>query len=107
MFPDAAQHPTVITLMLSLGVIGILYAAWVAAVQPDAKKLVAYTSVAHMGFVVIGIFAFTINGLQGALLVMISHGISTGAGVVFDLGFAFGLYSCIPEARLHSPTFSC
>jgi NADH-quinone oxidoreductase subunit M len=65
--------------MLTLGVIGILYAAWVAAVQPDAKKLVAYTSVAHMGFVVIGIFAFTINGLQGALLVMISHGISTGA----------------------------
>jgi NADH-quinone oxidoreductase subunit M len=78
-FPAAAQHPTVIGLMLTLGVIGILYAAWVAAVQPDAKKLVAYTSVAHMGFVVIGIFALTINGLQGALLVMISHGISTGA----------------------------
>jgi NADH-quinone oxidoreductase subunit M len=48
-------------------------------VQPDAKKLVAYTSVAHMGFVVLGIFALTVNGLQGGLIVMISHGVSTGA----------------------------
>jgi NADH-quinone oxidoreductase subunit M len=79
LFPAAAQHPTVVTVMLTLGVVGIIYAAWVAAVQPDAKKLVAYTSVAHMGFVVIGIFALTVNGLQGGLVVMISHGISTGA----------------------------
>jgi NADH-quinone oxidoreductase subunit M len=78
-FPAAAQHPTIITLMMILGIIGIVYAAWVAAVQPDAKKLVAYTSVAHMGFVVLGIFALTVNGLQGGLVVMISHGISTGA----------------------------
>ncbi len=78
-FPVAAQHPTVVTVMLVLGVIGILYTAWVAAVQPDAKKLVAYTSVAHMGFVVLGIFALNVNGLQGGLFVMISHGISTGA----------------------------
>ena len=79
LFPGAAQHPTVVMLMLVLGLAGILHAAWVAAVQPDAKKLVAYTSVAHMGFVVIGIFALTINGLQGGMLVMISHGVSTGA----------------------------
>ena len=79
LFPVAAQHPTVVTTMLVLGVIGILYTAWVAAVQPDAKKLVAYTSVAHMGFVVLGVFALTVNGLQGGLVVMISHGISTGA----------------------------
>ncbi len=79
LFPLAAQHPTVVTTMLVLGVIGILYTAWVAAVQPDAKKLVAYTSVAHMGFVVLGVFALTVNGLQGGLIVMISHGISTGA----------------------------
>ena len=79
LFPLAAQHPTVVTTMLVLGVIGILYTAWVAAVQPDAKKLVAYTSVAHMGFVVLGVFALTVNGLQGGLVVMISHGISTGA----------------------------
>ena len=78
-FPLAAQHPTVVTTMLVLAVIGILYTAWVAAVQPDAKKLVAYTSVAHMGFVVLGVFALTVNGLQGGLVVMISHGISTGA----------------------------
>ncbi|MEX2049273.1 MAG: NADH-quinone oxidoreductase subunit M [Gemmatimonadota bacterium] len=79
LFPQAAQHPTVVTTMLVLGLIGILYTAWVAAVQPDAKKLVAYTSVAHMGFVVLGIFALTVNGLQGGLIVMISHGLSTGA----------------------------
>ncbi|MEX2530351.1 MAG: NADH-quinone oxidoreductase subunit M [Gemmatimonadota bacterium] len=78
-FPDAAVDPTVVTVMMTLGVVGIVYAAWVAAVQPDAKKLVAYTSVAHMGFVVLGIFAVTVNGLQGALFVMISHGIATGA----------------------------
>ena len=79
LFPAAAQHPTVVSVMLVLAVIGILYTAWVAAVQPDAKKLVAYTSVAHMGFVVLGVFALTVNGLQGGLVVMISHGISTGA----------------------------
>ena len=79
LFPGAVQHDTVVTLMMALGTIGILYAAWVAAVQPDAKKLVAYTSVAHMGFVVIGVFALTVNGIQGGLMVMISHGVSTGA----------------------------
>ena len=79
LFPDAAQHPVVATTMVVLGVVGIVYAAWVAAVQPDAKKLVAYTSVAHMGFVVVGVFALTVNGLQGGLMVMISHGVSTGA----------------------------
>ena len=79
LFPGASQHPAVVTVMLVVGVAGIIYAAWVAAVQPDAKKLVAYTSVAHMGFVVIGIFALTVNGLQGGLVVMISHGVSTGA----------------------------
>jgi NADH-quinone oxidoreductase subunit M len=79
LFPQAATHPTVVSLLLVLGLIGIIYAAWVAAVQPDAKKLVAYTSVAHMGFVVLGIFALTIQGLQGAMIVMLSHGLSTGA----------------------------
>jgi NADH-quinone oxidoreductase subunit M len=79
LFPEAAQHPTVVTVMLVLALIGIIYTAWVAAVQPDAKKLVAYTSVAHMGFVLLGVFALTVNGLQGGLIVMISHGISTGA----------------------------
>ena len=79
LFPQAATHPTLVSLLLVLGLIGIVYAAWVAAVQPDAKKLIAYTSVAHMGFVVLGIFALTIQGLQGAMIVMLSHGLSTGA----------------------------
>jgi NADH-quinone oxidoreductase subunit M len=78
-FPQAATDPTVVMILLVLGLIGILYAAWVAAVQPDAKKLIAYTSVAHMGFVVLGIFALTLQGLQGAMIVMLSHGASTGA----------------------------
>jgi NADH-quinone oxidoreductase subunit M len=64
---------------MGLGVLGILLCAWIAAVQHDAKKLVAYTSVAHMGFVVLGIFAANEIGLQGAMIIMISHGLSTGA----------------------------
>jgi NADH-quinone oxidoreductase subunit M len=79
LFPHAAVHPTIVSIMMVLGLIGIIYAAWVAAVQPDAKKLIAYTSVAHMGFVVLGIFALTIQGVQGAMIVMLSHGLSTGA----------------------------
>ncbi len=78
-FPQAATQPAIVGTMLVLGLLGITYAAWVAAVQPDAKKLVAYTSVAHMGFVVLGIFALTLRGLQGAMVVMLSHGLSTGA----------------------------
>ena len=78
-FPQAAQHPTIVTILFVLGLAGILYAAWVAAVQPDAKKLIAYTSVAHMGFVVLGVFALTLRSMQGAMIVMLSHGLSTGA----------------------------
>jgi NADH-quinone oxidoreductase subunit M len=79
LFPDASLHPAVVSTMMVLGIIGIIYAAWVAAVQPDAKKLIAYTSVAHMGFVVLGIFAVTLQGIQGAMMIMLSHGLSTGA----------------------------
>jgi NADH-quinone oxidoreductase subunit M len=78
-FPAAATDATIVLGLMILGLIGITYAAWVAAVQPDAKKLVAYTSVAHMGFVVLGIFALTLQGVQGAIIVMLSHGASTGA----------------------------
>lgn len=66
-------------LFLTLGVIGIIYGAAVATVQTDLKKLVAYSSVAHMGFIVLGIFAFNSQGLNGAVVQMINHGISTGA----------------------------
>ena len=62
-----------------LAVIGIIYGALVARVQTDAKKLVAYSSVSHLGFVVLGIFAFTTEALQGAFIQMINHGLSTGA----------------------------
>ncbi|HEX6064540.1 MAG TPA: NADH-quinone oxidoreductase subunit M [Longimicrobiales bacterium] len=79
MFPDVATHTTMVTILMVLGLFGIIYAAWVAAVQPDAKKLIAYTSVAHMGFVVLGIFALTLQGIQGAMMIMLSHGLSTGA----------------------------
>jgi len=79
LFPAAATNPTVLSVMLVLGLIGILYAAWVAAVQPDAKKLIAYTSVAHLGFVVIGVFGLTTQGIEGGVLQMVNHGISTGA----------------------------
>ena len=78
-FPAAALHPTVRSIILALAVIGIVYGALVAMVQPDFKKLVAYSSVSHLGFVMLGIFALTLQSVQGALLVMINHGISTGA----------------------------
>ena len=76
-FPNAAQSAAV--LIGALAVIGIIYGALLARVQPDAKKLVAYSSVSHLGFVVLGIFAFTTEAMQGAVIQMINHGISTGA----------------------------
>jgi NADH-quinone oxidoreductase subunit M len=62
-----------------LAVIGILYGALVAMVQPDAKKLIAYSSVSHLGFVMLGIFSGTMAGLQGSIIQMVNHGLSTGA----------------------------
>ncbi len=79
LFPGAAMNPTVRTVILVLAVIGIIYGALVAMVQPDFKKLVAYSSVSHLGFVMLGIFALTLQSVQGAMMVMINHGISTGA----------------------------
>src|SRR5687768_7455190 len=79
LFPDVVLMPAVHTTMLALAVIGIIYGALVAMVQPDFKKLVAYSSVSHLGFVMLGIFALTLQSVQGALMVMINHGISTGA----------------------------
>lgn len=76
-FPNAAQEYAL--LFAVLAVIGIIYGALVSRVQTDAKKLVAYSSVSHLGFVVLGIFAFTIEAMQGAVIQMVNHGISTGA----------------------------
>src|ERR1019366_4109357 len=66
-----------------LAIIGIVYGSLVALVQPNLKKLVAYTSVAHLGFVVLGIFSFTQPGLDGAVYQMLNHGVSTGALFLF------------------------
>ena len=75
--------PTVVDdlapLFFTLGVVGIIYGAAVATMQKDLKRLVAYSSVAHMGFIVLGIFALNSQGLDGAVLQMVNHGISTGA----------------------------
>ena len=78
-FPAVAFQGTVGTVVVVLAVVGMLYGALVAMVQPDFKKLIAYSSVSHLGFVVLGIWALTVQSVQGALMVMINHGISTGA----------------------------
>ena len=78
-FPHVALSPAVSALMVTLAVIGVVYGALVAMVQPDFKKLVAYSSVSHLGFVMLGIWGGTLQSVQGALMVMISHGFSTGA----------------------------
>ncbi|MEO7712869.1 MAG: NADH-quinone oxidoreductase subunit M, partial [Gemmatimonadaceae bacterium] len=88
LFPGAAMDPTVRMLILVLAVIGIVYGALVSLVQPDFKKLVAYSSVSHLGFVMLGIFALTVQSVQGALMVMISHGLSTGA-LFFLIGMIY------------------
>nr|MBA3672791.1 NADH-quinone oxidoreductase subunit M [Gemmatimonadaceae bacterium] len=88
LFPGAAMHPTVRMAILSLAVIGIVYGALVSLVQPDFKKLVAYSSVSHLGFVMLGIFALTVQSVQGALMVMINHGLSTGA-LFFLIGILY------------------
>ncbi|MCS7071438.1 MAG: NADH-quinone oxidoreductase subunit M, partial [Anaerolinea sp.] len=76
MFPEASVAWAPIIGVLA--VIGILYGAWVSYAQTDVKKLVAYSSVSHLGFVVLGIFALNAQGLQGGILQMVNHGISTG-----------------------------
>ena len=87
LFPDAAIR--LAPYFSVLAVIGIIYGALVAMVQTDVKKLVAYSSVSHLGFVVLGIFSMTEEGMQGAIIQMINHGLSTGAlfmivGMIYD-----------------------
>ncbi len=73
LFPQASVDFA--PLLLVLGAIGIIYGAIVATVQKDLKKLIAYSSVAHLGFVILGTFALTTQGIQGGLFTMISHGL--------------------------------
>jgi NADH-quinone oxidoreductase subunit M len=77
MFPNASHRSA--PWVVGLAVTGIIYGALVAMVQPNMKKLVAYSSVSHLGFVVLGIFSFTQQGLDGAVYQMLNHGVSTGA----------------------------
>jgi NADH-quinone oxidoreductase subunit M len=87
LFPDAAHRMA--PLIGVLAIIGIVYGALVATIQPNFKRLIAYTSISHLGFVVLGIFSFTTISFQGAVFQMISHGVSTGAlflglGMIYD-----------------------
>ena len=87
LFPTAAV--AMAPVLSIIAIIGIIYGALVAMVQPDVKKLVAYSSVSHMGLVVLGIFVFTTQGLQGSMIQMLNHGLSTGAlfllvGMIYD-----------------------
>lgn len=77
LFPEASAHYA--WLFIALGVIGIIYGALVAMIQPDVKKLVAYSSVSHMGYIIVGLFVMNVFGVTGSLYQMLNHGISTGA----------------------------
>jgi NADH-quinone oxidoreductase subunit M len=87
LFPDAALAAA--PYIMALAVIGVVYGAAVAMMQSDIKKLVAYSSVSHLGFVMLGLFAFNLQGIQGAVYQMLNHGLSTGAlfllvGMIYD-----------------------
>jgi NADH-quinone oxidoreductase subunit M len=87
LFPEQARHNAWWIMILAL--IGIIYGALVSLVQPNMKKLIAYSSVSHLGFVVLGTFSFTTAGLNGAVFQMLAHGVATGglfmlAGIVFE-----------------------
>ena len=87
LFPEQSRHNA--PWIVALAIIGIIYGALVAMVQPNLKKLVAYSSVSHLGFVVLGTFSLTQAGVTGAVYVMLAHGISTGAlfmlcGMIYD-----------------------
>jgi NADH-quinone oxidoreductase subunit M len=87
LFPNASVK--LVPVVATLAVIGIIYGAVVAIVQPDLKKLVAYSSVSHLGFILLGTFALTSGGLQGGMIQMVNHGLTTGAlfllvGMIYD-----------------------
>ena len=105
MFPQAAVD--LAPILLVLAVIGITYGAIVAAMQPNLKRIIAYSSVAHLGFVVLGVFALTNQGISGGLFTMLSHGLTTGAlfllvGMLYDRRHTYelkefrGLWKAVP-----------
>jgi NADH-quinone oxidoreductase subunit M len=88
LLPDASKSDGVVGVVMALGLAAIIYGAIVALVQPDFRKLLAYSSISHLGFVVVGIFALNFQGMQGGLLTMINLGFST-AGLFFLAGFLY------------------
>jgi NADH-quinone oxidoreductase subunit M len=105
MFPQAAVD--LAPILLVLAVIGITYGAVVATMQPNLKRIIAYSSIAHLGFVVLGTFAFTSQGISGGLFTMLSHGLTTGAlfllvGMLYDRRHTYelsefnGLWKAVP-----------
>ncbi|MGD9730382.1 MAG: NuoM family protein, partial [Nitrospiraceae bacterium] len=86
LLPDASRNEGVVTIVMLLGLAAILYGAIVALIQPDFRRLLAFSSISHLGFVVVGLFALNYQGLQGSLLTMINLGFST-AGLFFFAGF--------------------
>ena len=88
LLPDASQSEQVVTIVVLLGLAAILYGAVMALIQPDFRRLLAYSSISHLGFIVVGLFALNYQGLQGSLLTMINLGFST-AGLFFIAGFLY------------------
>ena len=89
LLPQASMDPTIVQILAMLSIIGIIYGALVSLMQKDWKKLVAYSSVSHLGFCTLGIFALNPNGIAGSVLQQINHGISTGMlfliiGVIYE-----------------------
>jgi NADH-quinone oxidoreductase subunit M len=85
LFPAAAFHPAVRGALATFGVIGIIYGSLVALAQPDFRRVMSYASIAHLGFVVLGVSVYTVESLQGAMMVMVNAGITTG-GMFLLLG---------------------
>lgn len=115
-FPEASQYWS--WLFIFIGVVGIIYASLVAMVQTDIKKLIAYSSIAHMGYVVVGLFSFNIAGLTGAYYQMLAHGITSSA-LFFMVGLIYyktktreikdygGLASVAPHFSIFFFIFTC
>ncbi|GBR41099.1 NADH-quinone oxidoreductase chain M [Neoasaia chiangmaiensis NBRC 101099] len=106
LFPGASAH--LAPLAMSLGVVGILYCAWLAVSQDDIKRLIAYSSVSHLGYILLGVFSGTRIGMEGAVIQMVAHGLSTGALFVIagfvedrtgtrDMSRLGGLWPAMPQ----------
>ena len=110
LLPKASTNPTIVKVMVTLSIIGIVYGALVSLVQRDMKKLVAYSSVSHLGFCTLGIFALNPHGLSGSIIQQINHGISTGAlflivGLIYERRHTREIkeFGGLSNRRVHHP----